>query len=153
MSDIPMRWKPNTTVACLAERDGRFLLVEETIGGHTVINQPAGHLEEGESLVQAVIRETLEETGWVFEPQALVGIYRWRSPGENLTFLRYCFTGVCTAHDPDHPLDPQIDRAVWLSVEELRGMEHLRSPMVMRCIDDYLAGSRHSLDLLVDLDA
>lgn len=147
-----MVWKPHVTVAALCERESRFLLVEERIGGRLCLNQPAGHLEPGEGLFDAVVRETREETGWEFAPQALVGIYRWAQT-ESETFLRFCFTGACLAHHPDEPLDEGIQAAVWLRQEELqRRAEQARSPLVLRCVEDYLAGQRFSLALLHDLD-
>lgn len=147
-----MIWKPHVTVAALVEREGRFLMVEEEVDGAIVYNQPAGHLEQGESLTEAVIRETLEETGWHFLPTALVSIYRWMKPADGGTYLRFCFAGQCERHDPARPLDTGILRAVWMTPDELRQIApQLRSPMVLRCIDDYLAGHRHPLDLLADL--
>jgi 8-oxo-dGTP pyrophosphatase MutT (NUDIX family) len=148
----PMSWNPHVTVAAVIERNGRFLIVEEVSNGQLVYNQPAGHLDEGESLITAAVRETLEETAWSFTPDALVGIYRWRNPGSNNTYLRVCFTGQCTTHDPNQTLDEGIVRALWLSRAELCASGRLRSPMVLRCIDDYLAGSRYPLSLLSDLD-
>jgi 8-oxo-dGTP pyrophosphatase MutT (NUDIX family) len=137
----------------VVERDGRFLMVEEEVDGAVVYNQPAGHLDDGESLLAAVARETREETGWQFEPQWLVGLYRWRSPAAGTTFLRVCFAGHCLHHDATRPLDEGILAAPWLSREELlREPARLRSPMVLRCIDDYLAQRRYPLDLLVDLE-
>lgn len=147
-----MIWKPHVTVAAVVERKGRFLMVEEESDGLMVYNQPAGHLDEGESLHDAAIRETLEETGWHLTPTALVGIYRWKNPASGITFLRVCFTGRCDRHDPDRALDAGILRALWMTRDELvQATDRLRSPMVLRCIDDYLAGHRHSLDLLADL--
>lgn len=145
-----MVWKPNVTVAAIVERDGHFLLVEESSGGRLVLNQPAGHLEEGESLLDAVRRETQEETAWTFHPDALLGIYRWRR-SDDVTYLRFAFVGRVDRHDPDQPLDRGIARALWLTAEELRAQhERHRSPQVQRCIDDFLAGRRYPLDLLRD---
>lgn len=146
-----MLWKPHVTVAAVVERNNRFLIVEEESNGQLVYNQPAGHLDEGESLVSAVVRETLEETAWSFKPEALVGIYRWQNPGNNTTYLRICFTGHCTEHDPERRLDEGIMQALWLSRSELIASERLRGPLVLRCIDDYLAGNRYPLALLSDL--
>ena len=144
-----MRWKPDITVAAVAERDGRFLVVEEHIGSQLVFNQPAGHLEDGESLVEATVRETLEETAWHFEPQALVGIYVWKHPDTQRTFIRVALCGEAARHDAGRPLDHGIVRAVWMPREQLAARpSRLRSPMVLRCIDDYLAGARYSLDAL-----
>ena len=149
-----MIWTPRTTVASVIEQDSRFLVVEEqTLQGPVVLNQPAGHLEEGEGLVAAVIRETLEETGWRFTPERLVGIYRWRVPVTGTTYIRYCFSGSARDHDPGRPLDDGILATHWLTLDELRAnRERLRSPMVTRCIEDHLAGAGAPLSLVVDLD-
>lgn len=145
-----MTWKPNVTVAAVAEQDGRFLLVRERDAGRVVLNQPAGHLEPGESLLQAVAREALEETGRSFEPAGLVGIYRYASPERAVTYLRFCFHGRVGPADPRRRLDPDIMEALWLAPDELDA-QALRSPLVRRCIEDYLAGRRYPLDLLVEL--
>ena len=140
------------TVAALIENEGRFLLVQELISGRSVINQPAGHLEDGETLVEAVIRETREETAWEFVPEALIGIYQWRHPEKEKTFIRTTFSGKGLRHDPDRKLDACIERTLWLSPDEIRHRhDSLRSPMVLRSIDDYLAGCRYPLTLLSDL--
>lgn len=146
-----MPWKPHVTVAAVIERKSRFLMVEEASDGTLVFNQPAGHLDEGESLIRAAVRETQEETAWTFIPEALLGIYRWRNPENGSTYLRVCFTGQCTSHDPSQTLDSGIVRAEWLSRDELSASNRLRSPLVLRCIDDYLAGIRYPLNLLSDL--
>ena len=148
-----MIWTPHTTVASIIEQSARFLMVEELdADGKTVFNQPAGHLEEAESLLDAVIRETREETGWGFTPQTLIGIYRWQVPPAETTYLRFCFHGDCHDHQPELPLDDGILRALWLSRDELAANpQQLRSPMVLRCIDDYLAGCRYPLGLINDL--
>ncbi len=147
-----MIWKPNVVVAAMIERDGKFLLVEEKAEGKLVLNQPAGHLDEGESLMDAVVRETLEETGWHFVPEALLGVYRWLHPAKGITYLRFAFIGHVTNHDAERPLDREIVRALWLTPEEIRAerMRH-RSPQVARCLDDYLAGQRYPLELLGEL--
>lgn len=147
-----MVWKPHVTVAAILERDGRFLLVEERVKGREVINQPAGHLDDGESLVQAVVRETHEETRWRMEPTQLVGVYRRRNPGNGETFVRVCFTGRLTEEDSSARLDDGILRTLWLSRQEIAAENgRLRSPMVLRCVDDYLEGRRYPLDLITDL--
>ncbi len=150
MSD--MVWKPDVTVAAVAERDGRFLVVEERAGGRVVINQPAGHLEDGESFVEAVVRETLEETAWSFAPQAIVGVYVWRPGPPGRTFLRVAFCGELLSHEADRPLDRGILRTRWLTRDEL-GLPRTRtrSPLVLQCVDDYLAGARHPLTLISHL--
>jgi len=147
-----MNWKPRVTVAVVAEQQGRFLMVEEHGAGQIRFNQPAGHLEDRESLLDAVVRECLEETAWQFEPQALVGIYRWRNPHSNDTFLRATFCGRCLQRDERRPLDPDIIAAHWLTAKDIRArVDQLRSPLVLRSIDDYLLGKRYPLDILVDL--
>ena len=146
-----MIWKPNVTVAAVVERDGRFLLVEEQTERGLLLNQPAGHLEADESIVAAVARETLEETAWEFSPRHLVGVYRWRPSGSDVTYLRFAFSGVLGTHHEDRALDEGIVRTVWLSPDEVRnGRDRHRSPLVVRCMEDYLAGIRAPLDLLVD---
>jgi len=141
--------KSELTVAAIAERDGQFLIVEERASRRLVFNQPAGHVEDGESFDAAVVRETLEETGWTFHPQAVVGIYLWRHHGTRQAILRVAFCGNVSGHDPHRTLDDGIVRAHWMTREELvNHAARLRTPMVLRCIDDYLAGARFSLDLL-----
>ncbi len=117
-----------------------------------VLNQPAGHLDEGESLIDAVVRETLEETAWRFEPQSLLGVYRWPHPRNGCTYLRFAFAGTVTAHEPERALDHGIVRAVWMTPDEIRASRaRHRSPQVERCVNDYLAGQRYPLSLLKDL--
>ena len=148
-----MKWSARTTVAAIAERNNRFLIVEEmTRNGLRVFNQPAGHLEEGESLLRAVIRETREETAWDFKPAGLVGIYRWQVPPDGVTYIRFCFHGEACDHQPQQKLDTGIIQALWLSREELVTKQaRLRSPMVLRCIDDWLSGVSYPLEILKDL--
>ena len=145
-----MIWKPNVTVAAIIEQSGKFLLVEEHTSQGRLFNQPAGHLEDGESLLAAVVRETLEEAAYTFEPQHLIGIYRWHSPVADTTYLRFAFAGRVLAHHPQQALDEGIIRAVWMTPEELRAsQEQHRSPLVLRCVEDYLSGKRYPLELLV----
>lgn len=147
-----MIWKPNTTVAAIAEQDGRFLLVEEETADGVRLNQPAGHLENGETLLQAVVRETSEETAYRFQPQALLGIYQWKHPAKDLTYMRFAFTGSVTHHDPQQKLDDGILRAVWLSAAEIRASAAIhRSPQVLMCVEHYLAGQRFPLSALTCL--
>jgi 8-oxo-dGTP pyrophosphatase MutT (NUDIX family) len=147
-----MVWKPDVTVAAVVERDGRFLVVEERASGRVVINQPAGHLESGETFLEAVSRETLEETGWVFVPDAVIGVYVWQPEHLTRTFLRVAFSGTLGAHDPERPLDHGILRTRWMDRAQLLGSQaRLRSPLVQRCVDDYLAGTRYPLALLSHL--
>ncbi len=148
-----MRWNPDVTVAAVVMRDGRFLVVEERISGRLVLNQPAGHLEEHETLLEAVIRETREETAWRFAPRALVGTYLWRNPVDGRGFLRFAFHGEVDDHRAQQPLDKGIVRPLWLSPAELQAQPaRLRSPLVMRCIDDFLLGKRQPLDSVACLD-
>jgi 8-oxo-dGTP pyrophosphatase MutT (NUDIX family) len=143
-----MVWKPDVTVAAIIEREGKFLLVEERIGGRLVLNQPAGHLEDGESLLQAVRRETLEETAWHFAPSGLVGIYLWRSLRGNTT-VRFAFTGSVDGFEAERALDPPVVATHWLTREQLLARaEQLRTVLVTRCIEDYLAGRRLPLEAL-----
>jgi 8-oxo-dGTP pyrophosphatase MutT (NUDIX family) len=144
-------WTPRVTVAAVVEEAGRFLLVEESVAGELRLNQPAGHLEDGESILAAVVRETLEETAWHFVPQAIVGVYRWRHPGSGDTYLRFAFCGTVRDHDDNRTLDHGIHRVLWMDRAALfERRAQVRSPLVLRCVDDYLAGQRHSLDLLHD---
>ena len=147
---MPGVWRPNVTVAAVIEKDGRFLLIEEKSGGAHVFNQPAGHWEPGETLAQACAREALEESACRFAPEYLLGIYRWTAPEKNVTYLRFAFSGEILGHEPERKLDKGIVRAVWMTIDEIRelGPRH-RSPLVLRCIEDYLAGRRYPLELLV----
>lgn len=142
-------WKPHVTVAALITDGDKFLLVREKVKNRTVFNQPAGHLEEGESLIDAVIRETLEETQYQFSPTGLVGIYR--SSGEespDVTYLRFCFCGdigECLGG----ALDEGIIAAQWMTIDEVRTVQSQhRSPLVLQCINDFLTGKSHSLDVI-----
>ena len=144
-----MIWKPNVTVAAVLEREGKFLLVEEETDEGIRFNQPAGHLECRESLTDAVIRETLEETGYRFVPQYLIGVYNWRNEAMDVTYLRFSFAGQITGHDALRPLDDGIIAARWLTLDEIRALEaRHRSPLILRCIEDWLAGKRYPLDLI-----
>ena len=144
-----MVWKPDVTVAAVVEREGRFLCVEERASGRIVVNQPAGHLEDGESFLEAIVRETLEETGWHFTPTAVVGLYLWRPTHGARSFLRVAFAGELGHHEPERPLDHGILRVRWFDREQIAApAARLRSPLVLRCVDDYLAGARYPLDLI-----
>ena len=146
-------WKPNVTVAALIEREGRFLLVEEETEDGLRFNQPAGHLDEGESLVAACAREALEETAWGFTPTALVGIYQWPRPQGDITYLRFAFSGELGEHEAGRTLDAGILRAVWMTPDEIRAnADRHRSPLVWQCVTDYLAGRRFPLELLRHYD-
>lgn len=145
-------WTPHLTVAAIIERDGRFLLVEERSLGRVVFNQPAGHVEEHETLAAAVTRETLEETGRHFEPQAITGIYRWRSPLNGVTYLRVAYCGECGERERDSRLDTDIIATHWFSMAEIEGhLQVLRSPLVMHCIHDYHKGQRYPLTLIDEM--
>ncbi len=146
-------WKPSVTVAAVIEREGRFLLVEEEADGRRVYNQPAGHWEPGETLAAACVREALEETAWRCAPKHLVGIYRWHyTPADN-TFLRFTFACTALEHDVSRKLDREIVRAVWLDINEVRALAPAhRSPLVMRCIDDFAAGKSWPLDVITHVD-
>lgn len=147
-----MIWTPRVTVAAVIEQHGRFLLVEEETEKGLGLNQPAGHLDEHESLLEGVARETLEETGYVFRPEAIVGVYLWHASEKGLTYLRFAFSGTVLGHDPTRPLDTGIVRALWLTPEEISAeARRHRSPLVQRCIDDYRSAQRHPLELLTHL--
>ena len=142
-------WKPNVTVAAVIEQDGRFLLVEEETEDGLRFNQPAGHLECREALVDAVVREALEETGYAFVPKYLVGVYSWRNEAKDVTYLRFAFGGEVAGHDAARPLDTGIVAARWLTPEEIRASaDRHRSPLIVRCVDDWLAGRRYPLELI-----
>ncbi len=144
--------RPHVTVATVVRRDdGRFLMVEERVEGEAVLNQPAGHWESGESLVDAAVRETLEETAWQVRIDALLGIYTYHPVGLEYAFLRFAFaaTPLC---DTGAVLDPAIEAAHWMDLDELRRSQaRHRSPMVLRSVEDYLAGARIPMDRLLEL--
>ena len=142
-------WCPHVTVATLVADGDRFLMVEETIRGELRYNQPAGHLEPGESLLQAAVRETLEETGWDVEPEHLVGVHQWFSPHHGEHVIRFSFAARALKHDHARPLDDGIERALWLTRPEIAALgEKLRSPLVLSSIDAWLGGRRLPLDCL-----
>jgi len=145
------RWSPRVTVATVIERDGQFLCVEERVRGQLVLNQPAGHLEPNETLIEAAIRETLEETRYHIRPTALLGVYRWLAPSGR-TFLRTTIIGEALQEDLDQVLDDGIERSLWLSRDEIAAESgRLRTPLVLKTIDDYLTRPHHSLDALLEL--
>ena len=146
-----MVWKPHVTVAAVVYRDGKFLLVEEETEAGLAFNQPAGHLEEDEALVDAVVREALEETAYHFKPTHLVGIYHWKHPTkDDTTYLRFAFAGELRGFEADRALDDGIVAARWLTLDEVKATQarHL-SPLILRCCEDFLAGRSYPLDLLV----
>ena len=147
------RWRPSVTVAAVIEKDGRFLLVEEETSHGLRLNNPAGHLDPGESPAEGCAREALEETAWHFEPKALLGVYISRfiksASGEDITYLRFAFTGELGQHEPGRPLDDGIVRTVWMTADEIRAnVDRLRSPLVLQCLEDYLAGVRYPLSAI-----
>lgn len=149
---VGKRWKPRVTVAAVVESENRFLLVEETVAGRNLFNQPAGHLESGEQLADAAVRECLEETAWLFKPEYLVGIYRWQSLSPADTWLRFTFGGAVVRHCPELELDSDIHAVHWLEYPQILARKSsLRSPLVLRSLDDYRRGQRYPLTLLQDV--
>lgn len=146
-----MTWHPHITVATIVEANRRFLMVEESKGGRLVLNQPAGHLEPNETLRQAALRETLEETGWTVELSGVVGIYLYTAPSNGVTYQRVCFAATPLTHDPQRTLDEGITGALWMTRDELAAQpERWRSELILRCIDDYLAGQPYDLAVVRD---
>jgi 8-oxo-dGTP pyrophosphatase MutT (NUDIX family) len=148
---MPSRWNPRVTVAAVIERGGRFLLIEEETALGLKLNNPAGHLEPGETPAQGCAREVLEEAAYDFTPTAFLGLYlarsRKNSTGEDQTYLRMAFCGEVGAHHPGRPLDEGIVRSLWLTADEVRASkDRHRSPLVLQCIEDYLAGVRYPLE-------
>lgn len=142
-------WKPNVTVAAVIENGGRFLMVEEHTRDGLQLNQPAGHLEPGERLLDAVVREVAEETARLFTPEALLAVYQWEKPGTALGFVRFTFCGHVGEADAARGLDDGIVRTLWMGLDELRASTaRHRSPLVMRSVDAWLSGRRFSLDLI-----
>lgn len=144
-----MQWTPHATVATVVERDGKYLLVKEYSAGQVVYNQPAGHIEANESIEQAAIRETLEETRWIVKPTALVGMYVYLAPN-NVTYHRLCFAADAIEHNTQAKLDDGIIDAQWLSWDEICQLDNLRSPLVKKCIEDYRANKRYPLEFIFD---
>ena len=145
-------WRPHVTVACVVADGERYLMVEEEVNGRLVYNQPAGHLDDGESLAAAALRETLEETGWTVELQHLIGVHQWRSTEHGDGVVRFSFAARAVSHDPDRPLDTDICRALWLTRTEIAALgEHLRSPMILQSIDLWLGGQRLPLEVMSHL--
>lgn len=143
-----MRFLPHVTVATIVEDQDHFLMVEEIKFGQKVINQPAGHLEPNETLLEAALRETLEETAWDVELTGVIGIYLFT--GDNgISYQRVCFAAKPLKHFPEKPLDEGIVKAVWLTRNELLAKrEHWRNPMILNCIDDYIAGHLYPLSVI-----
>lgn len=146
-----MSWPPHITVATIVEQQGKFLLVEELSNGKLVYNQPAGHLDPGETLQQAAIRETYEESGWRVKPTGVVGISKYIAPHNGTVYYRTTFIADPIEHDPLAVLDEGILQAVWLTIDEiLEQVDKLRSPLVLKNIEQYLAGERYPLSLIYD---
>lgn len=150
-------WQPDVTVATIVVDAGRLLMVEETVRGRLVLNQPAGHLEPDESLADAALRETVEETGWNVRLTSFVGAYQWKAPvqpdgSDGRHYLRFAFAAEPVSHDPARELDVGIVRALWMTPAELQAdHERHRSPLVWRAVSDYLAGRRHPLELMLQV--
>lgn len=145
-------WTPHVTVATLVESDGKFLLVEERINNRNVLNQPAGHVEANESLPQAAIRETLEETGWHVKPTALLGLYSYTTHCKTMTFYRTAFIAEAIQFNDSHPIDPAILRTHWLTFDEIQSsMTRLRSPIVLKCVEDFCVGKSYPLNTITEL--
>ena len=145
-------WRPHVTVACVVADGDRYLMVEEEVNGRIAYNQPAGHLDDLESLQQAALRETREETGWTVELTHLIGVHQWRSKEHGDVIVRFSFAAKPLSHDPQQPLDVGIRRALWLTRREIEELgPQLRSPMVLMSIDDWLAGQRLPLSIVTSL--
>ena len=144
-----MTWTPHVTVATIVKQDGKFLLVEERINNKVVLNQPAGHVEANETLLDAAIRETLEETGWTVEPTALLGFYTYTTQCKTMTFYRTTFVADAKHFNPSYILDSDIIRTHWMTLDEIKSHKTLlRSPIVLKCTEDYCAGRRFPLDTI-----
>ena len=151
-SVVPAVWRPHVTVACVVARGDRYLMVEEEVGGRLAYNQPAGHLDDGESLAEAAVRETLEETGWTVELDHFIGVHQWRSTEHGEGVVRFSFAARALAHDPRRPLDTGIRQALWLTRADIAALGgRLRSPLVLLSIDAWLAGQRLPLGSLSSL--
>lgn len=148
-----MSWMPHVTVATIVQDGQGFLFVEEQSlsASHLVINQPAGHVEANETLIEAAVRETLEETGWTVEITHLLGIYTYTPPTDpECTYYRFCFIAKALSHDATRPLDTGIEQAIWMTLEQLEETARARSPLVIRCVQDALQGKRYPLDLIYE---
>ena len=145
-------WRPHVTVACVVTDRDRYLMVEEEVNGRVAYNQPAGHLDDFESLQQAAVRETREETGWTVALTHLIGVHQWRSKEHGDVIVRFSFAAKPLSHDPQQPLDVGVRRALWLTRGEIAALgERLRSPMVLMSIDEWLAGQRLPLSAVISL--
>lgn len=152
----PVRWTPHATVATVVEKDGLFLLVEENRlineqGDFGIVyNQPAGHVDEGESIMAAAIRETFEETRWQVALKHLIGIYIFTAPANGVTYHRYCFAAEAISHEADSLLDDGIIDAKWFSWDEIQQLDNLRSPLVKQCFHDHIEGKQYPLELIYE---
>ncbi|TNC91972.1 MAG: NUDIX hydrolase [Thalassolituus sp.] len=144
------RWTPHATVATIVFQNGKFLMVEELSDGNPVFNQPAGHIEAGETVEQAAVRETLEETGWEVRPTGVLGLYTYTAPSNGITYHRYCLIAEPIRHRPDAPLDEGIIGPAWMSIEELQACNRLRSAMVLTCAQDFLSKQHYPLELITE---
>lgn len=145
-------WCPHVTVACVVADRDRYLMVEEEVNGCTAYNQPAGHLDDFETLQQAAVRETREETGWTVELTHLIGVHQWRSTEHGDVVVRFTFAAKPLNHDPQQPLDTGVRQALWLTRGEIAALgERLRSPMILLSIDEWLAGQRLPLSVVTSL--
>jgi 8-oxo-dGTP pyrophosphatase MutT (NUDIX family) len=147
------QWHPHKTVATVIEKNGLFLMVEEMIAGKLLYNQPAGHLEPGETLMAGAIRETLEETAWEVQLTGFLGLYQYTTKSDNICYIRSCFIAEPSQHYPNRALDAGVLRALWMSKQDLEARRHqLRSQIVLRVIEDYLTGKRYPLDTVVAIN-
>ncbi|AXE34142.1 NUDIX hydrolase [Chromobacterium phragmitis] len=152
VNNKPHQWKPNATVAAIIERDGRFLMIEEETPSGLRLNQPAGHLERGETLLQAVAREAWEESGWLFTPRGLTGIYLADAQHGDITYMRFAFHGDAVPPASPPRLDVGIVAVHWLAYEDISAQSaRLRSPVVLQCLADYRNGIAYPLQLIRDL--
>jgi 8-oxo-dGTP pyrophosphatase MutT (NUDIX family) len=148
---VPQSLRPELTVAAVVKQHDRFLMIEEMVRDRAVFNQPAGHVEPGESLIEAVVRETREESAWDFVPDAITGIYLYTDKATARTYLRVVFTGQLLSHHAEQALDDGILRTLWLGRPDLLARRaRLRSPLVLRSIDDFLAGHRLPVDMAIE---
>ena len=145
-----MRWKPHSTVATILEKDGKLLFVEEKDSGQQVLNQPAGHLEENETLIEAAVRETLEESGYQCEITGYLGLYTYLAPSNGITYHRHCFVGKAISYDPQACLDEGITGISWLTVQQLIASHQARSPLVIKCAQDFFNRQHYPLELIYE---